>query len=178
MTKQQLRVLWLQIRQEIPFHRKQEAKVNFLQFIKASKLDGLVLSYASFNDELDTSNINEYLADQGKLILPRIEKGSLKTYLVNDLKNQLIQNSFGINEPDPVLCLEINPNKIATILVPGLVFDNRNARIGYSKGYYDRFLSLLAHEHLTYGLGFKEQLSIYPLPIEKHDVSLDHLILL
>jgi 5-formyltetrahydrofolate cyclo-ligase len=48
-------------------------------------------------------------------------------------------NAFGIQEPLPLN--QVTPDRIDTILVPLLGFDQKGHRVGYGKGYYDRYLS-------------------------------------
>ena len=51
----------------------------------------------------------------------------------------LVPNSWGILEPESNTF--INPKKITSIIVPLLCFDQNGQRVGYGKGYYDRFLA-------------------------------------
>jgi len=132
-----------------------------------------VLSFMSLPHEIDTFLLNENLAKQGRLLLPRVEKDLLLPYLVQDLQNDLHLGAFGILEPIPERCFPALPS---VILVPALGFDLTYHRIGYGKGYYDRLLAQLPSVP-TWGLGFKEQL-VSCLPIEPHDMPLDHLYLI
>lgn len=136
-----------------------------------------VLSFASFSDEISTKAINTHLASQQQLLLPKITQNTLKIYAVNNLQLECQINPQGILEPIIGTCQKIDPKSITFALIPGLAFDTNNHRLGYGKGFYDRFFPLLEPQAQMYGFGFLEQLSKTPLPTEKHDVSLSGLLL-
>jgi len=136
-----------------------------------------ILSYASFGDEFDTQEINQYLLSEGKLALPKVDGNTLRIYHVEDVNTQLKKNCWGILEPIPTKCREADVSKISLGLVPGIAFDAVNHRLGYGKGFYDRFLPKLSKTSLAYGLGFKEQYSSTPLPTSPSDHPLHGLLL-
>ncbi len=100
-----------------------------------------------------------------------LEKPKMAHYVTADL-NRLTIGKYGIKEVDST---EIYEGTYDIILVPGLVFSADGYRVGYGGGYYDFFL---AHhpEALKVGVGFPFQLA-EKIPVEKHDVQLDKLIL-
>ena len=66
----------------------------------------------------------------------------MKYHIVTSL-DQLSPDSYGIKEPSeelPVYDPE-NDTGSAICFVPGLVYDKAGYRVGYGKGFYDRFLS-------------------------------------
>ena len=83
--------------------------------------------------------------------------------------------AFGILEPDPeVYPVTVEPNEIGVVFVPGVAFDRLGHRLGYGKGYYDRWLrGASALEKI--GLAFSFQV-LERLPAEAHDVRLDLLV--
>ena len=84
---------------------------------------------------------------------------------------QLNVNKFGMLEPD-FSKRKIIPN---VILLPLLAFDKKNNRIGYGKGYYDRFLNKCQKiKIITIGVAFSFQK--YKLPTTKTDVELDYIL--
>lgn len=66
----------------------------------------------------------------------------------------LIDNKWGIPEPNPLTTPQILPEKIDVVLLPLLAFDKRGYRVGYGGGYYDRFLSECKPEVVKIGLSF------------------------
>lgn len=176
MKKNEIRLIMRQQRQQISFLRRSEAVQSILHQLPAVlKTHKLVLSYASFGDELCTQALNQLLLYSRKLVLPKVEKDSLRLFRVDSL-TQLKSHKWGISEPDPAVCQEICPSEISLALIPAIAFDSNFQRLGYGKGYYDRFLPKLSHACL-YGLGFKEQLSSFPFPVHSGDVSLSSLLL-
>ena len=176
--KKNLRKLWRKNRQRISVKRREEsvllANKSFESFFDKHSF---VLSYASFGDEFDTTLINANLCTNGKLVLPKIEGNRLLIFHVNNIEKQTIKNSWGIVEPIPHLCKKANPDKISLALVPGIAFDAAGNRLGYGKGFYDRFLPTISQAKIA-GLGFKEQLmENYFIPICHHDFPLHQTLL-
>jgi 5-formyltetrahydrofolate cyclo-ligase len=60
-------------------------------------------------------------------------------------------------------------------VVPGVAFDARGYRLGYGKGFYDRYLAGRPLSLLTVGLAFEFQL-FDQLPVEEHDQPLDYIV--
>ncbi|MEX0961279.1 MAG: 5-formyltetrahydrofolate cyclo-ligase [Simkaniaceae bacterium] len=143
---------------------------------KVLKLFPYVLSFASTEDEIDLWPINNELASEGRLLLPRIEGEDILCYQVNSCKTDLISSKWGFLEPDPKKCLKISPDEISCVLVPALGFDTTRHRLGYGKGFYDRLIKNLPTIP-AFGVGFKEQMVQDRLPIDPHDRRLTRLYL-
>jgi len=160
-------------RMSLSHDRRQEARLALCAEIKEiSKMHRFVLSYASYNHELCTLQANSALAKNGKLLLPKVCGNNLKIFLVTNLKKQVASTPWGIPEPIPSQCCQIELTEITCVLVPGLVFDLNHHRLGYGKGYYDRFLHTLPPGVISCGVGFKEQQSKELLPTNLRDYSL------
>lgn len=155
--------------------REEASREAFLSLSERLASFDLILSYSSFESELDLSLLNLDLARTGRLLLPKMHGKELKIFHVTDPETQLLRNSLGINEPCPVLCQEVSFDRISCILVPGLGFDLEQHRIGHGKGYYDRLFQKLSIP-LRFGVGFREQL-VKKLPITTTDISLSSLYL-
>ena len=85
----------------------------------------------------------------------------------------LLINKYGI--PEPKISKKIVPK---IIFVPLLAFDKYKNRIGYGKGYYDRFLNSYKRNQnkpLAVGIAFSFQ-EHHKLPVNKNDFKLDHII--
>ena len=104
-----------------------------------------VLLYAATEDEIDIYEIAKAALKQGKKIaFPRCRKEdhTMKYHIIESL-DQLAPDSYGICEPSedmPVYDPETDTGS-AICFVPGLVYDKAGYRVGYGKGFYDRFLS-------------------------------------
>ncbi|MEC7840248.1 MAG: 5-formyltetrahydrofolate cyclo-ligase [Chlamydiota bacterium] len=177
MDKKSLRAIFQDKRKKISPDRRSEALAMALSDVESILVTHeYILSYSSFQDEFCTKKINALIAKQGKLLLPKVEGDQLKIFHVNNV-NQLEKNSWGIDEPSSNLCLQINPEQVSCVFVPGLVFDINNHRIGYGKGFYDRFLCKLPKNSIYYGLGFKEQFLDKNIPSDPTDVPLSKVLL-
>lgn len=177
-AKTLLREQWKQKRREISNERRVAASIAIYETILPIVEDAArILSYVSFYDELDTSNLNDQFAKSGKLVLPRVAGNELELYEVRDPLTELRKGGWCLMEPDNDLCKAISPSNVAIALVPALAFDAANHRLGFGKGFYDRFLEKHGQRMITIGIGFSEQFSPQLLPSEKHDVSLTRIVL-
>lgn len=107
--------------------------------LKEYKDADTVLAYSSIGSEVSTQRIIDRVLDDNKLLaLPRCAEGfKLEFYYVSSM-SQLERGSFGILQPKSGLRRVEKP--VGMCIVPGLCFDYSGIRLGYGKGYYDRFL--------------------------------------
>jgi len=173
LQKNQLRKNFIKIRNNLSFTRRIIAQKKATSILKLNFCK--ILSFSSKPKELNLWSLNQKLAKENRLLLPKTFINNLFIYEVTDPKTQLIKGNFNILEPDEKKCNLIDPKEISCVLVPGLAFDKNNQRLGYGKGYYDRFLTKIKCPII--GIGFIEQLSNHPLPVERHDIKLNHLFL-
>jgi 5-formyltetrahydrofolate cyclo-ligase len=147
MTKQELRAAYLQKRKELTnaevIIRSQRICELFFAGIDLSKVACLHTFYPIDNKrEPDTRLIINRLTSgfpQIKIALPKINSASseIENYLLLSPTN-LKFNSWGIAEPHDAE--KIETETIDLVLVPLLTFDQYGHRVGYGKGFYDRFL--------------------------------------
>lgn len=176
LSKKTLRPVLKQLRVALSPFRREEASLALLnQLLPTLASAKQILSFVSIADEIDTSLINLYLARTGRLVLPKMRDESLRAFRVSNPQGHLSIGSFGIREPNPKWCPEIDIHLLDVILVPALAFDLRNHRLGYGGGFYDRFLKQIPHKQ-TIGIGFKEQL-IPHIPSQAHDMPVEHVSL-
>jgi 5-formyltetrahydrofolate cyclo-ligase len=113
-----------------------------------------------------------YISSQN-LLLPVIEeKNKMKFFPWK--KNEVLQvNKYGMLEP--MKSKQSIPN---IMLVPLLAFDNNKFRLGYGKGYYDRYLNKYLKTFkniLTVGVAFSFQ-KYHKLPINDKDIKLNYIL--
>jgi 5-formyltetrahydrofolate cyclo-ligase len=82
-------------------------------------------------------------------------------------------NTWGIVEP--IKSMPINPSQIDTFLVPLLGFDVTGQRIGFGKGYYDKYFENLASSTLRIGISYFEPIEAI-IDTHQFDVPLTHCI--
>ena len=124
--------------------------------------------------EVNTFYIQQLLEQQDK---------TLFTSQVNREENRLDtlqlppEASFFLDEwgiPVPQESVRVTATKIQVVFVPLLAYDKSGHRLGFGKGFYDRFLASLEQPVLKVGLSFftpKEA-----IPVEPHDIPLDYCI--
>jgi len=180
MTKAELRKLYLQERLALTeadclSYSRQICEQFFFSFdISFFKIIHLYLPIEK-NKEPDTWLILDRIRREfpnTRISVPRVKNNQLENFFFEGL-HQLEKNSWGIQEPKqgvPTLT-----EKIDLVIVPLLAFDQAGHRVGYGKGFYDRFLKECRPDCKKVGLSFFE-------PVEKitdseeHDVALTHCI--
>jgi len=133
----------------------------------------LFLSIAEKN-EIDTGFILSVLQGKDKnILLPKVlDETNLVHYLLTD-NTVLRKNKWNI--PEPVNGLEVPPVKIDVVFIPLLAFDKRGYRVGYGKGFYDKFLKECRDDVIKIGLSlFKPVDKISD--IQKHDIPMDYCV--
>lgn len=119
--------------------------------IKASR----IMVFASIDNEVNLRMFMDRRMNQGSaILLPRVEKGGHLAAVEFQDWQHTKQSSFGIMEP---LGSSADPHEIDVVIVPGLVFDGHGYRLGYGKGYYDRFLKLLPRSSFICGVCYDFQ---------------------
>ena len=125
-------------------------------------------------NEVDTALIINLLQGRDKeVVVSKIaDAEQLQHFSLTD-QIRFQKNALAI--PEPVSGIEIEASKIDVVFVPLLAFDNKGHRVGYGKGYYDRFLATCRPDCIKVGLSFfeKEQNSFI---IEPTDIPLDYCV--
>lgn len=149
---------------------------KFISYDLFSKSD-VILTYVSNDIEVDTRKIIEYSLSVGKKVAVPVsikDNFSLNFYFIHSM-NDLHVGYFSILEPNIDTCKLCKINKLKNYLcvVPGLVFDVCGYRVGYGKGYYDRFLKKYKSE--TVGLCYEIDL-VKSIHKNQYDVSVDAIL--
>lgn len=122
--------------------------------------------------EVDTSYLLTVLQGKDKeIVISRsdFEDGSMSHFLLTD-NTVLKTNSYGI--PEPQSGIEVQTAAIEVVFIPLLAYDHKGGRVGYGKGFYDRFLAACKENTLKIGLSFfAPEAEIIPTTSE--DIPLD-----
>ena len=126
------------------------------------------------NKEIDTTPILSILQGKDKeVIIPKIvDDGQMQHYLLTD-STVLSPNTLGIPEPEGGIT--VKETMIDVVFIPLLAFDDTGNRVGYGKGYYDRFLKNCKSQVIKIGLSFFEAAPTI-LDITTNDVPLDYCV--
>jgi len=127
----------------------------------------IVGAYFATGSEVRTDILISGTKRLGKILaLPRTEGDMINFYEMSSTA-ELTAGRFGIMEPTSA-----HPaRRIDVLVVPGIVFDKKGYRLGYGKGYYDRFL-FEKKPKFTIGLAYNFQL-LESLPHNARDEKMD-----
>ena len=129
-----------------------------------------IMSYMDFKNEVKTDRINTFIKNSGKiLVLPKVV--DKETMIVIEDKNQYIVSPFGNKEPDG----EEYKGSIDVIITPGVAFDRDKNRVGFGRGYYDRFFVKQPNAKKI-AIAFEEQIIGEDIETDKYDKKVDILI--
>jgi len=179
MTKGQLRKTYKALRRNLSLN-----DIDNLSLQIANRLLKLPIWDAAFyhlflsiieQKEIDTDFILNILSGKDKnIVLSKCDfkTGEMINYLLTD--NTTIKKS-AFNIPEPIDGIEISPDKINVVFVPLLAFDKLGNRVGYGKGFYDRFLKSCNPETMKIGLSFFEAESEF-IEVTEADIKLDYCV--
>lgn len=127
------------------------------------------------HNEVNTEFILHLLSGKDKEIV--ISKSDFETrnmthFLLTD-NTKIKKNEYNI--PEPVDGIEVPAKKIEVVFIPLLAYDKLGNRVGYGKGFYDKFLSECQPETIKIGLSFfepEEQIT----DVLETDVKLDYCV--
>jgi 5-formyltetrahydrofolate cyclo-ligase len=149
----------------------QRQLVSLEEFLRAD----CIALYAPAHKETDTVEILEAAITAGKKVLyPAVCGEQMVFRQVKELRH-LTKGSFGILEPCPT-GIDHHADEPDLIVVPGVAFDPNGHRIGYGKGYYDRFLQHPGRTAHLIGLCHDFQLIDGAIPAEEHDIRMELIV--
>ena len=128
-------------------------------------------AYYPIGSEVNTLDILNKVLEQKILALPATLGDKILFYKMSHMRSyfnldRMILSKFGIKEPSPSTADLIDD--IDLLIVPGIAFDRNGYRIGYGRGFYDRYLERKKCV-FSIGLGFELQLLDETLPHEQFD---------
>ena len=163
MTKKELRKIYLKKRMDLSEEEYEQLNRELADhFFKAVKLSGINVLHTFLpikrTREVNTWHIIERIKKDHthvKVSVPKInnQTSELEHYFLES-PDQLKNNTWEI--PEPVYGIPTSTEKIDAVLVPLLAFDKLGHRLGYGRGFYDRFLASCRPDCLKIGLSFFE----------------------
>lgn len=173
MNKEELRAVLKRRRAEMSGDevlKKSEAICSAVLSLGEFCAAQVVMVYLSFKNEVVTDMIIDEAIARGKTVtVPTVRGGDIvpvRIYAGEDLE----RGAFGIPEPRKKEPCGVTPD---LCIVPGLGFSRRGGRIGFGKGYYDRYLS--QNKCKTVGLAYSLQIEEEVFS-EPHDVPIDIIV--
>ena len=132
----------------LPITEQKEVNTEFILHLLSGKDKEIIVSKADFT----TRNMTHFLLTDNT----RIKK-----------------NAYNI--PEPIDGIEVHSQKIDVVFVPLLTFDKKGHRVGYGKGFYDKFLSECKPDAIKIGLSFFEPEELIT-DVFEGDVKLDYCV--
>jgi 5-formyltetrahydrofolate cyclo-ligase len=161
MLKNELRKIYKKKRLELPFNERN--KLDDLLLIQLQNLSftdspHVLMSYWPLEQHCETNTLlfTRYLehAIPGlKVTFPIVDFDTveMQAVLVHD-ETDFVENKYGIPEPEEGE--KIAAEEIDLVFVPLLAFDQLGYRVGYGKGFYDRFLQKCREEIISIGFSY------------------------
>ena len=128
----------------------------------------------SHKKEVNTDYLLHILQGKDKsVVLSKTDfKGSEMKHILLQENTTLKVSNYGI--PEPVSGIEVRPDQLDVVFVPLLAFDLKGHRVGYGKGFYDRFLQNCNPNTIFVGLSFYE--AEEKISTEETDIPLHYCI--
>lgn len=180
MKKEAIRALYKEKRSALSPQLKMKLDdLLLIQFQKlAIDIPSLLMTYSPIIklNEFDPQTITDYCYFKNpsqQLFYPVIVDGKknpqIRSVIVDD-ETLFKPNRYGIEEP--VEGIDMFPSEIDLVIVPLLCFDRKGNRVGYGKGYYDRFLKNCRKDCIKVGFSYFSPVDNID-DINKYDVKLD-----
>ena len=174
MEKKELREKYKSLREELSNRERYELSEQILEKCLGNfSLEGKTISVflpIERLGEIITWPILDRIA--ARFVLPVVRNEELQHIVFED-KKQLLVSDWGI--PEPVYGDQLDEKEIDVVLVPMLVGDMNGNRVGYGKGFYDRFLANCREDCLFIGLCYYDPVDRIE-DIHPSDVSLKYII--
>jgi 5-formyltetrahydrofolate cyclo-ligase len=136
-----------------------------------------VMFFVTHGSEIATERMIERAWKDGKkVVVPLVDKTAdvLRGACIASLCRDLAPGAYGVREPIPGRCRFVKKKDIDLVVVPGVAFDMTGHRLGYGKGYYDRWLKGFAIRQRL-GLCFDFQV-VERLPHGGHDQQVGSIV--
>lgn len=182
ISKQEIRSKHLALRDELSNNDRTSKSNQILELLKKEEAflkARIVLPYMDYRSEVMTTElVKELLADVSKRVfVPKVEGMDIQFYEITSLL-ELTAGYQGIREPAKdsrkLFSQQTLKEGNCLLIMPGAVFDRNRERLGYGKGFYDRFVQRFP-EIPRAGLAFSCQIAA-KIPVENHDKKADFVV--
>lgn len=166
MKKAEIRKIVTAERSQLSEQACAEREAAILSFLRPLLSEGSII--ASFKaiphrKEISLDSL------EGSFAFPRVTSEVAGT-MEMVFSDQFANSPWGI--PEPVGGRVVEPVELDVVLIPLLAFDVNGHRVGYGKGFYDRYLAACRPDCLKIGISFFESLASIE-DVEAHDIALD-----
>lgn len=127
--------------------------------------------YVSLPQEVNTLSLIQKAFETHRVCVPKVQGHQMSFYQITSLE-QLKEGHFHVLEP--MTSQMILPQEIELMIVPMLAYDSLLYRVGYGKGYYDRYFQQ-GFQGYKMGLAFSFQ-QVDQIDVDQYDVKLDEII--
>lgn len=152
----------------------QQIADSVMRWIQSEGFDAVML-YLSMRSEVETDDLLERLLHAGKHVCAPVvatEQNRLIPRRIQEAETALVRHRYGMLEPNTA-CPIFPISQLQLIVVPGIAFDCKGYRLGYGKGFYDRFLAECAHA-IPIGLAYQIQVVEDTFP-QVWDIPVQHI---
>lgn len=179
IQKNNIRSVYLEKRKAIPAETRKlfDKKIcdRFMALVTYRYADA-VLIYSPHGSEINVTQIAEHALANGKIVAyPKCDtaRSTMRYHIVKSL-GQLRKGAYGIMEPtDDMPVYDVNKVCNAVCIVPALVYDKSGYRLGYGRGYYDRYLTNFKGAKV--GLVYRDFI-VPRVPRGRYDLAVDVLV--
>ena len=164
-NKTDLRLYAKGIRKNLPLNEISKKAAGLVRESEIYKKSKHVMLYYPMTNEI---NLLTLLDDDKKFYLPRVNGKDIEVCPYKS-GEELRESNFGVMEP---VCALIDKDTLDLVIVPALIADSQNYRLGYGGGFYDRFIC----EKFKTLVVLPKELYIEHLPTEDFDKKVDCVI--
>lgn len=180
LRKKQIRTKFLALRNSLDLELLEDysMKVAFkVQNLPIYKKAQTVMIYLSCGRELATDLlVNLAFKDKKDVVVPvvvDVKSAEMQAIRIFGFKD-VTEIVWGIRQPRPDKSRVINKESIDLFIVPGIVFSELGFRVGYGKGFYDKYLQEVSRLK-TVGIAYDFQV-IKEVPRTKHDLAVGSMV--
>ena len=165
---------WLSLQDNEYLIKRLNEKI--IQFIEQNNFQNIATYFPLTRKfEIDISPVNSWMLKTGRSVsLPLINGSDMFMHKILSMDN-LIEGPYQTMQPDN-LCPVTPAASIDLVIVPYAAIDIQGNRLGYGKGFYDKYCSQVKSTTKLVSVIPTELISKHLIPIESWDLKLDHLI--